>query len=273
MTESKTLFDPRVPSRKKAVPLATHALYQEAARRLQERLEDVKQPFTALCDWDVYHTLRHSGQGAGATPTQREPESRLFYEGRQPNAIPDHFSFAPVEREEKNVRNDSNVSGPFDLVTSCLALQAVNHVETELGRILSSLKEGGLFLAVLLGGQTLHELHSCLIDAEIDVSGGASPRIAPLFAMEDLSRLLVNAGFALPVVDHERVQLVYPDIYALMHDLRAHGCTNNLGERTRHLTRRALFEKANMLYKARFPAPAGGILATADLVFLHGWRE
>ncbi len=53
----------------------------------------------------------------------------------------------------------------------------------------------------LFGGQTLHELRAALGQAEAEVTGGLSPRVAPMAEIRDLGALLQRAGFALPVAD------------------------------------------------------------------------
>jgi hypothetical protein len=164
-------------------------------------------------------------------------------------------------------------STPPDLITSCLTLQFSLHLEDELRRIYDSLAQGGAFLAVLAGGQTLYELRTSLVEAEVALTGGASPRALPMLKLRTLARDLLEAGFALPVVDGERIVLAYDDLYSLMYDLRDHGCTNAFRDRSRTFTRRALFEKATVYYADHFPAEGGGITATVDLVFLHGWKE
>jgi len=163
---------------------------------------------------------------------------------------------------------------PPSLITSILELQSSNDLPETLKKFYGQLTQGGLFLGVLAGGESLHELRACLTKAESELMGGASPRVAPMIEAETLARLLPAAGFALPVVDVERVMLSYADLYALMRDLRQRGQTNSLNERPRHFAPRSLFQKANEIYKTRFPAPNGaGIAVTLDLLFMHGWRE
>jgi hypothetical protein len=110
------------------------------------------------------------------------------------------------------------------------------------------------------------------MDAEVAVTGGISPRLSPTIDLMTASQLLQRAGFTLPVADKERVTLVYPDMVALMHDLRGMGQTNAHRERLRHPTRRRLFSEAGRLYKERYSNAAGHIEATFDILYLHGWK-
>ena len=97
----------------------------------------------------------------------------------------------------------------LDLVVSGLSLQLVNDLPGTLVQMRRALKPDGLLLASLLGGATLTELREAWIAAEAEISGGASPRVAPFADVRDMGALLQRAGFALPVVDSETVIVTY----------------------------------------------------------------
>lgn len=159
----------------------------------------------------------------------------------------------------------------FDLVVSGLSLQSVNDLPGALAQIRRALKPDGLFLAAMLGGRTLHELRSAFAQAESDISGGASPRVAPFADIRDLGGLLQRAGFALPVTDLDTVTVRYADMFALLRDLRAMGATNALAERSRKPLARAALMRAAKVYAERFADAGGRLRATFDIVWLSGW--
>ena len=97
----------------------------------------------------------------------------------------------------------------LDLVVSALALQFVNDLPGALVQIRRALKPDGLFLAALIGGETLTELRQSFAAAESEIEGGVSPRVAPFADLRDLGALLQRAGFALPVTDVDRVTVRY----------------------------------------------------------------
>src|SRR3546814_6474773 len=97
----------------------------------------------------------------------------------------------------------------FDLVVSNLSLHWANDLPGALAQIQRVLRPDGLFLAAMLGGETLTELRRCLMQAEIDETGGASPRVSPFVDLRDAGALLQRAGFALPVVDGDRLPVTY----------------------------------------------------------------
>ena len=159
----------------------------------------------------------------------------------------------------------------LDLVASVLEMHWLDDPVGHLIQIRRALRPDGLALVALFGGQTLHELRASLAEAEVEVTGGLSPRVAPMGEIRDLGALLQRAGFAMPVADVERVEVTYADILALMRDLRAMGETNILAARHRAPMRRAMLRRAGEIYAAAFPAPGGRIRATFEVVFLTGW--
>jgi len=159
----------------------------------------------------------------------------------------------------------------FDLAVSLLSLQGVNDLPGTLIQIRRSLKPDGLFMGCLLGGSTLAELRQAFTQAEAEIEGGASPRIAPFADVRDVGGLLQRAGFALPVADSEIVRVRYRDPFGLMRDLRAMGLTNSLIDRRRMPLRRATLMRAAAIYAERFADPDGRIPATFEMVWLSGW--
>lgn len=159
----------------------------------------------------------------------------------------------------------------FDLAVSALALHQVDDLPGALIQIRRALKPDGLFLGALLGGRTLTELRDVMTAAEIETSGGASPRVAPFADVRDLGSLLQRAGFALPVVDSDVVTVRYDHAFALMADLRAMGATNALVARDRRPARRAMFARAAALYAARHADADGRIRATFEILSVSGW--
>lgn len=159
----------------------------------------------------------------------------------------------------------------FDLVIHAMCLHWANDPVGQLIQCRRALQEDGLCLAILLGGQTLNELRSVLSQAESDITGGMSPRIAPMAEIRELGALLQRAGLALPVADNLLLTAQYRDLTHLLHDLRAMGETNALTDRLRRPTRRAVFDKAATLYRAHFAQADGHISASYELICLTGW--
>ena len=182
---------------------------------------------------------------------------------RDPNLQPPDFVFddalPPLRRES------------CDLIVSGLSLHWVNDLPGSLVQIRRALKPDGLFLGVLLGGDSLRELRDVLMRAELEVSGGAAPRVSPFADTRDLGALLQRAGFALPVTDMDRLIVRYSSMFGLMQDLRAMGATSILKERSRSPLSKKVLMRAAELYMSDYADPDGRIRATFCLVSLSGW--
>ncbi|MBI1261617.1 MAG: methyltransferase domain-containing protein [Rhizobiales bacterium] len=159
----------------------------------------------------------------------------------------------------------------FQLVASALSLHWVNDLPGTLIQIRRILAPDGLFMGALLGGETLHELRQAMSEAEIECEGGLSPRVSPMIDLRDMGALLQRAGFALPVVDSDRVTVRYQNMFRLLADLRGMGETNALQERRRQPMRRATLMRAAEIYTAKFGLEDGRIPATFEIITATGW--
>ena len=173
---------------------------------------------------------------------------------------------AIIDDECLPVRNAS-----VDLIVSVLNLQFANDLPGLLTQVRRALRPDGLFLAALIGGESLNELRTCLAQAETEISEGLSPRVLPFAEIRDLGSLLQRAGFALPVTDQDRLTVRYPSLIALAKDLRAMAATNFLSDRHRACPPRLLFPLAAKHYSDQYSDPDGKIRATFDIIWLSGW--
>ena len=158
-----------------------------------------------------------------------------------------------------------------DLVINSLTLHWANDLVGQLVQCRRALRPDGLFLGLLFGGQTLHELRVCLAQAEAETTGGISPRVLPMGEIRDLGGLLQRAGFTLPVADSFTKTVFYRDAFHLMTDLRAMGEGNALAARIKHPTRRAVLSRAAQIYAETYATPEGRIPATFEIICLTGW--
>lgn len=237
-------------------------LLRHVAQELVERLLVVKRSFVRAADIGT-------------------PGDALRAMMRSQGLVPDLIAVDPLVRALRSGDTLRSVAAdeealPFadaslDLIVSALALQAVNDLPGALTQIRRALKPDGLFLAALLGGETLTELRQSFAEAEAEVEGGVSPRVAPFADLRDLGALLQRAGFALPVVDADRVTVRYATAFDLMRDLRGMGWTNALVERRRLPLKRATLLRMANIYARRFSDPDGRLRASFDIVWLSGW--
>jgi len=161
--------------------------------------------------------------------------------------------------------------GAHDLVLHAMALHWANDPVGQLVQCRRALGADGLCLAVLAGGQSLHELRSALAAGESRVTGGLSPRVLPMGEIRDLGGLMQRAGFALPVADSVTQRVEYGSFAALSADLRAMGETNALAARRRRFLSRQVLAETVRAYRESFATAEGRLRATFELVFLTGW--
>lgn len=243
-------------------------LFRETASRLVDRLADVRRVFPSVLDLGCHAGAL--GTRLGDRPgTERVMACDISPEmARRARA---RGGLVAVAADEEAL---PFAEASFDLVASNLSLHWVNDLPGALIQIRRSLKPDGLLLACLLGGRTLHELREAMMDAELAVEGGASPRVSPFADLRDGGDLLARAGFALPVADLDAITVSFESPLHLMRDLRAMGEANALAERRRATTRRATVMEAARLYGPARPADGASdrrIEATFEVIWLAGW--
>ncbi|TXL73802.1 methyltransferase domain-containing protein [Vineibacter terrae] len=243
-------------------------LKREVAQRLVERLDDVRRRFPLTLDigchgGEVAAALRLAdGTMRGGVETLVSSDLALGFARRAAAHGP-----ALVADEEALPLRPASV----DLVLSALALHWVNDLPGALVQVGRTLKPDGLFLAALLGGETLWQLRRALAQAESDVEGGLSPRVSPFADLRDAAGLLQRAGFAMPVADAETIDVRYPDALALMRDLRAMAESNAVRGRRSSLARRETLARAAAIYAQQHGGGDGRVAATFEVLYLHGW--
>jgi SAM-dependent methyltransferase len=159
----------------------------------------------------------------------------------------------------------------LDLAVSTLSLHWTNDLVGALIQIRRALRPDGLFIGAIFGGATLTELRQALLQAEDEVSGGASFRVSPFADAIDAAGLLQRAGFALPVADVDRVKVRYGHPIELLRDLRRMGETSVLLERSRKPMSRRVLMRAMEIYVERFAEADGRVPATFEIVAVTGW--
>lgn len=214
-------------------------LQEQAAEELQERLNEVNRTFTSVA----------IVTGFADFWAMRFPDATII-------ADDDTLDLQPQAH---------------DLIIHAMCLHWANDPVGQLVQARHALQPDGLLLCNFLGGQTLHELRAALAEAEATVTGGLSPRIAPMGEIRDLGGLLQRAGFALPVADSAPITASYVNAFHLMHDLRKMGENNALSDRIKHPTRRNVLTEAACIYADNFRNDEGRVDATFEVITLTGW--
>jgi SAM-dependent methyltransferase len=249
--------------RRRAITAGDHNaafLLDIAGRELAERLSVVERQFEQGVELHggtgtAAREARETGKIANLVRIESDPAFGMSGEGITVAPLDD----VPLEAESVN------------LIVSPLALHLINDLPGTLVRIRRALKPDGLFLAAIPGSGTLTELRDVLLSAEVELTGGASPRVIPFADVRDVGGLLQRTGFALPVIDAETYTVRYDNLFALMRDLRGMGMANALSGRSRKPLTRSFFLKAAELYAERYSDPDGRIRATFSIIYASGW--
>jgi len=158
-----------------------------------------------------------------------------------------------------------------DLIVSPLALTWTNDLPGALVQLRRALKPDGLLLAALAGGNTLSELRFAMTQAEVELTGGASPRVMPFADVREIGALLQRTGFALPVADRDVLTVRYATPQALFGDLKAMAASNVMTGRDRRPMPRRLLMRAAEIYAQTFADSDGRIRATFEIISVSGW--
>lgn len=211
-------------------------------------------------------------------PANHAQIERLYHADIHPLILShaaDHFKDDIAHRSDMFVfrEPDSLLLPPasLDLILSGGALHWVNDLPAIVSQLVHRLSPDGLFLAAMLGGETLQELRISLQLAEQELRQRLAPRISPMIRVADAAHLLTAVGLALPTVDVERVVVQYPDIWALMRHIRGMGEGNALTAREPHCGR-DVFDRAGEIYAQEF-GDSDGLPATFEIIHLIGWRK
>ena len=271
MSDSPEIFDRRSLRQHRdraAAGIAAHDfLFREVGERLLERLSDIRRRFPLALDLGCHNgvvaeILRDDPAAPVDTLLQADLSpamARLAAAKGGPTLVADEeaLPLAP---------------GSLDLVVSVLSLHWVNDLPGCFLQIAQALKPDGLFLAAMIGGDSLAELRAALVEAEIEMEQGASPRVSPFADLRDIGGLLQRAGFALPVTDVDSITVTYSSALALMQELRGMGEANADRSRRRNMSRRSTLLRAAALYGERHGDSDGRIPARFDVIYLAGWR-
>ena len=155
----------------------------------------------------------------------------------------------------------------FDLCIAVGTLNSVNDLPLALHNIRRALRPDAPLIGAMSGGNSLPALRAALIDAD-RASGRAVARTHPRVEAPSLAGLLAAAGFAMPVVDIDRVTIRYRTLYDLVRDLRAMATTGLLVDRPPPLTKSSAYQAAGA-----FAAAGDGTRTEEAIELIHfiGW--
>ena len=242
-----------------------HAVLQrEVQRRLLERLDWIRLRPGRVIDLGCgpggalkplarrYRRARVTGVDLSPAMAARAREQRLWL--RRPWVLCADMERLPL------------ADASFDLAVSAAALQWVNDLDRAFAEVRRVLAPGGLWLFATFGPDTLRELRA----AFAAVDGSAAAHVNAFIDMHDVGDALVRAGFADPVMDQERIIVTYPDLSALLRDLRGVGVRNALSGRSRGLFGPRRLREVAEAYASQH-GQQGRLPASWEVVYGHAW--
>ncbi len=244
-------------------------LKRHVSNQIIERLADTAHSFATGFDLGCHTgTLARALAEAHPDMTLRAGDlSPLMAKRARANGV----DAITLDEETPLIGPNALERGQLDLIISALSLHWINDLPGTLAQIRASLRPDGLFLGALLGAGTLAELRHALSEAETELTGGAAPRLSPLPRLQDMASLMQRAGFALPVVDIDRLTVHYASPFKLLEDL------GGMAERAafaspagRSLSQRVLMRMAE-IYIEEFADERGKVPATFQIIHLSGW--
>jgi malonyl-CoA O-methyltransferase len=155
-------------------------------------------------------------------------------------------------------------SGALDLVWSNLVLHSVVEPLPAFAEFLRALRVGGLLLFTTFGPDTLKELRAAFIGVD------RATHVGRFIDMHDLGDMLVETGFADPVMDAEFITLTYSDPMAMMRELKATGAQNATLGRLRGMMGRGRWRR--VLAGLEPFRRDGRLPATCEIVYGHAWK-
>ena len=151
----------------------------------------------------------------------------------------------------------------FGLVWSNLMVHWLDDPRVALREMHRMLEVDGLLMFTTFGPDTLKELRASFSDAYAHIQRFTD--------MHDLGDMLVETGFADPVMDVEKITMTYASFDDLCRDLQQNGAGCAMADRRKGLMGKSTRELARQNY-SRFLLPEQRLPATFEVVFGHAWK-
>ncbi|XP_017877240.1 arginine-hydroxylase NDUFAF5, mitochondrial [Ceratina calcarata] len=260
--------------RERAAQAADVKLYDyikdEVGYRLADRVFDIKRDFKKVLDLGCGrgHVSKHILPETVGELILTDVSSAFVQQAETTEGL-------KVSRTVMDEEDFSFEPNSLDLVISSLSLHWVNDLPRCFRSINESLKNDGVFLAAMFGGETLYELRSSLQLAEIERDGGISAHISPFAEIRDVGGLLTRANFTMLTIDTDEIVIGYPSIFELMWDLKGMAENNAIRNRKLRLNKDTVLAAAAIykeLYGKVTENGSSYVPATFQVMYLLGWK-
>jgi malonyl-CoA O-methyltransferase len=261
-------IDPVAAARWQAAgPAASPWLHEEVARRMQERLQWIRQAPAAWCDWEPVR----GGLAGHALVAGRYPQAACTI-----HEAPARQAAARAALEAKGWQKWWNKARPrfglpqdgsVNMLWANMALHMAADPEALIRQWHRAIAVDGYLMFSCLGPDTARELHALYRHLDWPPAGHA------FTDMHDWGDMLVHAGFAEPVMDMERITLTFATPARALQELRELGANLHpqrfAGLRGRGW--RAQLERC-MAEKMADAQQGGQIALTFEIVYGHAFK-
>ncbi|RZJ13945.1 MAG: class I SAM-dependent methyltransferase [Acidovorax sp.] len=252
-----------------AAPAASPWLHEEVARRMEDRLQWIREAPASWCHWDPVR----GGLKAHALVSARYPKARcqVYESAPQRESTAQQVLARPWWNPARWAAASMQFGLPADASVQMLWANMALHTAADPQALISqwhrALGVDGYLMFSCLGPDTLRELHA------VYAALGWPPAGHAFTDMHDWGDMLVHAGFAEPVMDMERITLTFATPERLLQELRELGCNlhpQRFGAlRGRHWRARLYEALADRLAD---PAQGGQLALTFEIIYGHAFK-
>ncbi|MEO7952679.1 MAG: methyltransferase domain-containing protein [Polaromonas sp.] len=267
-TSRPPTLDPQAVSHwQKTAPLSSPWLHEEVASRMLDRLQWIKLQPRAWAHWGA---LR-GGLAAHAELVKKYPDSACFVAEVQEERLKLATKiiakpwWSPGQWLGGATRFEMPAQGSVDMLWANMALHESAEPLALLGQWHRALKVGGFLMFSCLGPDTARELRA--IYAQL----GWPPAGHELTDMHDWGDMLVQTGFAEPVMDMERITLTYETPGRLLEELAELG-RNFHPARFPALRGRAWKARLEQALAERLTGKDGRLSLTIEVIYGHALK-
>jgi malonyl-CoA O-methyltransferase len=242
-------------------------LHEEVGRRMQERLDVIKlQPQ----HWLAWEPVRSGLESIGLIQS-RYPQAQCHVYARQAQEREQALvilqkSWWQPARWLNPLQLHDEVPLKQDMLWANMVLHTSAEPLTLMGQWHQSLEVDGFVMFSCLGPDTLRELRS------VYASQGWAPPAHEFTDMHDWGDMLVQAGFAEPVMDMERIELTFATPQRLLQELRELGRNLHVGRPAGLRGRAWLGRLHEALGELAVPDQGGQLKLTFEIVYGHAYK-
>ena len=160
----------------------------------------------------------------------------------------------------------------FDLIISNFYLHLTNNFDLLLKNINNSLNSNGFFIAAIPSKNCFNEIKNCMIQADIEIYGGAYRRFIKLFSIESITNILKKYNYKIPVIEVENIELRYKDFFSLLKDIRYLANSNIYYDRKKTFENKNYFKKVEEIFWKKY-SKKNQLLLHLETIYITGWKE